>query len=422
MRFWIAICLAWPLAAQAPLKLTLQEAEALAIEQQPRVAEARVSTLAAAQVTRETRSALYPQVSGSTTVVGASENSRVAAGYLTAGTLPSRVAAGGLFQQLITDFGRTKHLIASSRLHEQSQGQSEEAIRASVLLDVDQAYFRSLRASALLRVAQETTRARQVVADQVAALTRSNLKSQLDLSFAQVNLSEAQLLEATAQSEIDEAFAELSNALGFSTPQKFDLTEVPMTGPPDPDVEALTRQALVDRPDVKELRLEQNALLETAEAERALSRPVVSVAAAAGGIPFHNSTLNDYYAGAGFNITVPVLNGSLFAARRSEAELRAQGAAVRVRQIENQVAKEVHDAWLDANTAYKRIALTDQLLEQASLSLDLAQSRYDLGLSSIVELSQAQLNKTSAEIQSLTARYEFQTQLSGLRYQIGALR
>jgi outer membrane protein len=79
-------------------------------------------------------------------------------------------------------------------------------------------------------------------------------------------------------------------------------------------------------------------------------------------------------------------------------------------------------AWLSANNAFQRIGLTDQLLTQANLALDAAQARYGLGLSSIVELSQAQLNKTDAEIQNVTSRYDFQTQSALLKYQMGLLR
>ena len=65
-------------------------------------------------------------------------------------------------------------------------------------------------------------------------------------------------------------------------------------------------------------------------------------------------------------------------------------------------------AWLHAQTGFQRLDLTNQLLAQASDALELAQARYNLGLSSIVELTQAQLNKTQAEIEQATARYEYQ--------------
>jgi outer membrane protein len=112
----------------------------------------------------------------------------------------------------------------------------------------------------------------------------------------------------------------------------------------------------------------------------------------------------------------------LFSARRTEAELRAQAAEQNLRDLENRISRDVQVAWLNANTAYQRLGLTAQLLDQAKQALDLAQTRYDLGLSSIVELSQAQLNKTSAEIASASAKYEYDLQRAVLNYEVGALK
>ena len=66
--------------------------------------------------------------------------------------------------------------------------------------------------------------------------------------------------------------------------------------------------------------------------------------------------------------------------------------------------------------------MTAQFLRQAALALDLARGRYNLGLSSIVELTQAELNLTEAEIENLSAKYDYQSQYAGLQYAIGALR
>ena len=89
---------------------------------------------------------------------------------------------------------------------------------------------------------------------------------------------------------------------------------------------------------------------------------------------------------------------------------------------ENRVARDVRVAWLDAQTAFQRLDLTDQLAAQASDALDLAQQRYNLGLSSIVELTQAQLNQTRAQIEQATARYDYLDRTTVLRFQTGELR
>jgi outer membrane protein len=74
---------------------------------------------------------------------------------------------------------------------------------------------------------------------------------------------------------------------------------------------------------------------------------------------------------------------------------------------------------LSAQSAFQRIGVTRKLLDQSNLALDLAQTRYKLGLSGIVELSQAQLAQTQAEIAYANARYAYQTALAVLSFQTG---
>jgi len=82
----------------------------------------------------------------------------------------------------------------------------------------------------------------------------------------------------------------------------------------------------------------------------------------------------------------------------------------------------VRSAWASTTTAHQRLDVAAQFVQQAKMALDLAQGRYDLGLSSIVELTQAQLNLTRAEIENLSAKYDYQTEYSALQFSIGALR
>jgi outer membrane protein len=424
MKTIALVLLAGAALAQDPqaLILTLPEAEALAVKQHPQIAGARLNTLASGQVTTEVRSFLFPTLSGNATAVGTITGSRLAAGFLTAGNLLDRFATGVQVQQLISDFGRTNRLVEASRLHEQSQAASETYVRAQVLLDVDRAYFRTLRALAVLQVANDTVKDRQLVVDQVTELAKSNLRSQLDVSFAGVNLGEAKLLAATAQNEVDESYADLSQALGFGQPRKFNLAPATIADQPETDAAALVAEALAKRPDLASFRFDRDSALRFADAERALSRPTVSALGVVGVIPGHDERLQGNYGAAAVNVSIPIFNGGLFSARRNEAELRAQATVERLRDAEYRVGRDVNTAWLSASTAFQRIGLTAQLLDQAKLALELAQARYNLGLSSIIELSQAQLNQTGAEIQTLTARYDFQIQSAVLKYQLGRLQ
>jgi outer membrane protein len=150
--------------------------------------------------------------------------------------------------------------------------------------------------------------------------------------------------------------------------------------------------------------------------------PTVSAIAAAGAVPAGDPRLPESYSAAGVNVTIPILNGGLFSARRAEAEERATAADSDVRALANEVSRQVRDAWLDANTAARRLDVTARLQTEANEALRLAQTRYDAGLGSIVELSQAQFNQTSAEIQNATARYDYLGRRAALDYTTGDLQ
>jgi outer membrane protein len=128
------------------------------------------------------------------------------------------------------------------------------------------------------------------------------------------------------------------------------------------------------------------------------------------------------YEGIAANVSIPIFNGHLFAARKEAAVERALESDQRLRDQQQRIARDVRVAWASANDAYQRMDVTAQFLRQAALALDLAQGRYNLGLSSIVELTQAELNLTQAEIENLNAKYDYQTQYLALQYTIGQLR
>jgi outer membrane protein len=408
--------------AQAPLRLTLAEAQRLAVQNNPQFSAANLTAAAAHQVPAQYHATFEPSLAGSFTSVGADNGSRLAAGALNNPVVYDRIGSGLSIGQLITDFGRTNNLVGMAKLRAEAQDQATETTRAGILLDTSHAYFALLRAQAVMKVADQTVAARQLVVDQVTALAESKLKSTLDVSFANVNLADSKLLQVQAQNDVKSAEANLAAAMGLPGTTGFILSEEPMPAQLPDRIDTLVQEALRDRPDLKDLRLQQGADVRFAKAEHDLYYPSLGVVGTAGFVPAGYAAIPGRYGAIGLNVTIPIFNGGLFKARQTEAELKARAAGENVNDLENRVTRDVRVAYLNATTAYDRLALTQQLLQQAQLSLDLAQNRYDLGLGSIVELSQAQLNVTSAQIADATAHYDYQTQRVLVDYQIGALR
>jgi outer membrane protein len=412
--------------AQAPAaasqSLTLQEAEKIAIQNHPQVQAATyLAAVAKAEVT-EVRSEYYPHAYGSATGVKAETNSRVAAGALNNSIIFSRFADGVTVQQLVTDFGRTHELVKSSNLHAKAQEENVTTSRADVLLQVDAAYYNCLKAQAVLQVAEETVKDRRLVSDQVTELEKNKLKSGLDVSFANVNLAQAQLLLVQAQNDLQASYAELSAALGFADQKTFQLADQPVPPSPPSDLSVLIAEAMRHRPEIISQQLDLSSAQSYATAERDLWLPTISAVGTAGLTPYRVEELGSRYAAAGFNLNIPIFNGRQFNALHAEAQAEAGARQQYLRDLQNVVVREVRKAWLNANSGYQRLALTQQLLDEANQALDLAQQRYKLGLSSIIELSQAQLNATQAQISQASAKYDYAAQLSALNYQVGLLQ
>jgi outer membrane protein len=411
-----------PAVAQAPQKLTLKQAETIAIANHPQIKAASLAAAAAEQVTTQVRSAYYPSAYGNLTGVKAVTGTRLAAGALNNPIIFDRFASGLAVGQFVTDFGRTARLSQSAELRAGAQREGVVVTRADVLLQVDHAYFRTMKAQAVLTVAEETVKERQTVADRVEALAKAKLKSGLDVSFAEVNLGQAKLLLVQAQNELKAAYAELTVTLGYSDQREFELAEEPLPPAPPTDVLPLVAEAFRERPEVVRQRFAVQSAQAFATAERDLWFPTISAAGNIGLVPVGDPALRSSYAAGGFNVTIPVFNGKLFSARHAEANLRAQAEEQRLHDLENSVAREVRVAWLDVNTAYQRLDLTSQILDQAKQALELADARYKLGLSSIVELQQAQLNQTQAAIDQASAKYDYAAKTASLNYAVGLLR
>lgn len=387
----------------------------------PQVSVYRLLAMASQQVTREAKSNYYPTTYGSLTAVEPKDGSRIAAGNLNNPIIYERFAYGVTLAQLITDFGRTSNLVATAALRAKASDMNALATAAQIKLAVDQAFYNALQANAELKVAEETVKARQLVSDQITTLFNNKLKSQLDVSFANANLAQAKLLLLDAQNGYQAALSALSEILGYSSQQRFELLDsnAQLAAPPD-SVTQLVDQAFANRPEIAAQDYEVQASQRFQKAERDLLLPDIRALGTVGQVPTGAPQLDTWYGAVGVNVNIPIFNGFLYPARSREAAIRAQADQERLRDLKNRVANDVRTSWLNSQTAYQRISVTQQFVDQTNLAVDLSQTRYNLGLGSIVELSQAQLQQTEAQIQFAAAKYQYQIQQAILRFQIAA--
>ena len=235
------------------------------------------------------------------------------------------------------------------------------------------------------------------------------------------------MLLISAQNDVQGAYAEMTRALGADQPASYQPTEMPLPPSPPADVEMIVAEAIQNRPELASLRLSAEAATRFERAEKDLVYPTVSFIGVGGYIPYINQitlprVIPAEYEGVGVNVQIPIFNGHLFSARRQEAHYLALEADQRTRDRQEQIVRDVRSVWANAMNAYQRLDVTAQFLREATLASNLAQGRYDFGLASIIEVTQAQLNVTQAEIENLSAKYDYQRLYATLQYTIGALR
>jgi outer membrane protein len=410
------------LTARAADTLTLAQAEQIALRNNPKVGSSGLVAQAAEKQIAEAHAAFLPTLNGYLTGAAAEIGTALAAGVMQTSSISNRATTGVALTQMVTDFGRTSNLTQTAKLRAAAQGKNLATTRAQVILEVRQAYFQALGAESALKVAQAAVDARRTTLRQIRALVQAQVNSTLDLSFAEVAVSEAELALYQAENDSREARARLFAAMGYGDEQNSILANEGTVTPLNTDIAGFISEALQQRPDLTALQLNRDASRRFAEAERKLRYGSITASAAGGVTPEHDHTVRDNYAGAGINFTLPFLNGGLYSARYAEADLRAQAADKDVQYLTVQISRDVRIAWLEANTTFQRLSVTERLLAQANEALRLARARYQAGLGSIVELTQAELTQTSAEIGAAVAKFDYLSRRALLDYTTGALR
>jgi outer membrane protein len=387
--------------------ISLDRAHEMAVRNAPRITLAQLQSLASQDQIAIARAAYLPNLTGNANVVRADgDNTRIGAGGINNPSIFDRAAVGVSVSQLITDFGRTTNQIAAARFHALADDQGAKAAIEQVLLDVDLAYFQTLQRQAMLAVAHKTVENRQLLVERIASMVANKLKSELDLSVANVALDAGRMMEARIGNELKTGQLTLATLLGYDAPQPFRLVDIPLPGKNTVTPEKLVAQACSINPGIMRLRIEIDAAQKSLAAENAADAPSISAVGMMGRILDHDDRLPDNYAAGAINLSIPLYAGGMIAARQHRAETELHAAQARLHLAEDELARDVRIAITNVDYAYEQMEMADRLLHQASQAYDLARSRFGLGLDSITDVSQADLNQTDAAMSASTAKQE----------------
>lgn len=389
--------------------LTLRQAQEIALTQRPEIISSLQTVEANKQEVDQALSAYFPQVGGSAARVYAGNNMRAAAiGGITNPLIIRRASVGLIVNQMITDFGRTSHTVSAADAKVHAQIAKSFSMRDQVVFEVTRAYYNTLLAQQVLKVAKETLDVRRTLLEKVQLLAEAKLKALFDVDIAKQSVDEAKLLLLKARNDLDDAQAELSQALGYEGLICFDLTHYLKIEPLKADVCALLEIAKNQNPDLASLRaqfFEKKSQYEAAQAE---NYPTINAIGYAGKSPIRNkSELNSSYAVAGVTLDIPIYTGGRITAAEKQKFFEMKSMGMDLQAKENKIMRDVRLAWNNVQNSYQNISVLKELFLNNVKALELAQASYEFGLISIVDLVQEQLRKTQAEISFFTSRYEY---------------
>lgn len=418
-------------AAEPGGSLRLNQAIDIALKEQPSLKQSRENVAAARYNIGVARAAYLPQVNFAANYYYGNAFPGGSNRPGTSGTSGSTGSIGALgvtnyylyqFQasQLIYDFGKTPGLIKESRA---SFGQSQQdyaGTRQQVVLDVRTAYFGYLAAQRAQKVQEETVKQNQDLLKQAQGFYKVGLKAKIDVTKAEANLYQAEANLIQAKNNVQLSQVTLMTALGLKTwtfTQVEDVLEV--TTPPR-SLEELKAQALERRPEILKNRHVQEFNRAAVNVAWAGFFPVLTSTAAYGwqsvDQPFADLP-NNWYVGAA--LTVPLFEGLSTAYSLSQNKAQLRSSLENYEVLRQNVTKEVNQSFLNVKTGWELIRATKKAMEAARENLRLAWGRYQAGVGTIIEFTDAQVQFSQADLNFVQALYNYRVYEAQLDKAIG---
>jgi outer membrane protein len=406
-------------AAERGGSLNLNQAIEIALEEHPAIKQYRENVTATRYGIGVARAAYLPQVNFVTNYYYGNSLPGSSTKPGTTGTTGTTGGVGGLgvtnyflYQiqatQLLYDFGKTPGLIKESRATFEQSQQDYASSRQQVALDARTAYFGHLAAQRAYKVQEETVRQYQALLKQAQGFYQVGLKAKIDVTKAEANLYDAEANLIKAKNAVDLSRVTLMTALGLKT-WPFSQVEPMLEVKVLPEsLEALKAEAQQRRPELLKNRYQQNYNQAAVKVARAGYFPVFNSVAAYGrqsiDQPFASQP-SAWYVGAA--MTLPLFEGlsTAYAVGQNKAQLRATQENYEV--LRQNVTKEVEQAFLDVKSGWELIRASKKALEAARENLRLAWGRYQAGVGTIIEVTDAQVQSSQADLKFVQALYDY---------------
>ena len=433
----IAIGLLLVTSAGAQTPLTLEEAAALALRAHPALEAAEAGTQQAGAEVAAARSGFLPRVawSGGYTrgnnpvyAFGTRLNQgRFAEANFAVGTLNDPAPIQNFqsvlsVEQTLFDANRTKHAIASARLHEEMSAEERRARELDVLIGVVRTYFGVVVSAERIRLAEQAVAAADADLRRAEATFEAGQTTRADVLAVGVHRAAAVQEHIRAVHDHEIARVALNDAVGLDLDEpRAAVTPLTVSSSPTDTLEAYLARALGEGPEARRAALDVDLSAAQTREVGALRWPSVVVH---GVLQADREHLGD--PGGDSWLAGVALQWNLWSGNQTWSKVRAARhreaqAVAQQRQVASATALRVRQAWLAFRSADERLQVADATVAQAEESLRIVRNRYESGLETVTELLRSETALTEARFRRLAARYEQRITRAGLEHAAGRL-
>ncbi|MFA6584649.1 MAG: TolC family protein, partial [Elusimicrobiaceae bacterium] len=399
--------------------LTLQKCIEIALDQDPDLLNKQYAALGKQAEVKGAKSTYYPQIDASVSAYryGApytnTNDTRVA---LQQGTY-TQGAAGVTLKQLLLDFGSRSGSINSSRSAYAASRQDLEDLATTVTNSVKKYYYNVIQARRALEVNKEKVAQFKQNLSVAQAMFKNGQKPKYDVTKAETDLSGAQLDLIKARNDYDLAWVSLNSLMFLISPQPFHIEDNLDYVDYNITLDEILSKAFLNRPDLKMLQEQYNAMQFTLKATRSAYYPSLYANGAYNTTGTESPYSQNWNAGLSLQLNIFQGMKTRAAVEQNTAQLNSVRAQIysKGRQIYLEAAQSV----LNLNQSEERIINAQAQVKQATENLQIATVRYNTGISTPLELTDATTAYSSAKLQLIKALFDFKVAQADIEKAMG---
>ena len=320
-------------------------------------------------------------------------------------------------QQMLYDFGVTQNQATIKRLDYEANKTTLGATINEVIYQTKDAYFNLLYAFENKRVAEDTVNKFEMFYNQAKAFYEIGMNPKVDVTIAEVNLSNAKLQLIQADNAVNLAVAKLNNIMGVPFIDKYNVQERLKYEPVNITFNKSIEIAREARPELKLAELKVESANQTLKLVKKSYFPTLSIEGQLQ-IGGKNFTSNYGYNLGGY-LNFPTVNGMLIKNEIQEARYLYDKEIANAKNTQNEIYLEIQNAFLTLEEKKNQMPVAVLGVKQAKENYELSYGRYRVGEANPTELKDAQINYQQAQLSYYNALYQYNSAKAQLEKAIG---